>query len=35
MLRYHVYQLHDGGHGYEELEDDISAPDNWLLPTGG
>ncbi|XP_046862553.1 pachytene checkpoint protein 2 homolog [Xenia sp. Carnegie-2017] len=33
MLKYHVYQLHDGGHAYEELEDDISAPDNWLLPT--
>ncbi|XP_046843692.1 pachytene checkpoint protein 2 homolog [Xenia sp. Carnegie-2017] len=33
MLKYHVYQLHDGGPGYEELEDDISAADNWLLPT--
>jgi hypothetical protein len=33
-LQFHIYQLHDGGPGSEELEDDISAANHWLLPAG-
>lgn len=33
-LQFHVYQLHDGGPSTEELEDDISAANHWLLPSG-
>ena len=33
-LQYHVYQLHDGGPSSEELEDDISAANHWLMPAG-
>ena len=31
-LQFYVYQLHDGGPSSEELEDDISAANHWLLP---
>lgn len=32
-LHFHVYQLYDGGPSTEELEDDISAANHWLLPS--
>lgn len=32
-IHFHVYQLHDGGPSTEELEDDISAANHWLLPS--
>ena len=33
-LSFHVYQLHDDEPGSEELEDDISAANHWMLPAG-
>ena len=33
-LRYHVYQLHQGGAESEELEDeDLAAANHWILPS--
>ena len=33
-LRYHIYQLHQGGPETEELEEeDLAAANHWILPS--